>query len=134
MEGEAAALATVYMEYMEAVRSTEKLTASESAPEGLRVQESNADLTARTSPISQHLAILSSELATPISNVIVNSESSAQLVSTEKSPKSKHNSENSVCRKGLEISILTAIIFVVWGLFSIPTIFYALQPKIREVS
>ena len=132
MEGEAAALATVYMEYMEAAQSTEKLTAS--APEGFRVQESNADLTARTSPISQHQAILSSALATPISNVIVNSESSAQLVSTEQSPKSKHNSENSVWRKGLEISILTAIIFVVWTIFSIPTIFYALQPKIREVS
>ena len=124
MEGDSVAATAMYMEYMESAQITE----------GLRVQESNADLTVRTSPISQHLAI-PSELPTPISSLrISDSESSNQLVSTEQSPKSKLKCGNSVWRKGLEVSIPTAIIFVIWALFSIPTIFYALQPKIREVS
>ena len=151
MEGEVAASATVYMEYMDSTAIVERLTTS--VPVGLRVQESNVDLATRacsnypspvtsesatpvlvrTSPTSQHPA---SELPT----LIPRDESSIQLVCTELSPKSMF--ETSILNQFkcgnwktvLEVGMLTGIVIMVWALFSIPTILYALPPKIREVS
>ena len=122
MEGEVAASATVYMEYIDSQAIVERLTAS--APEGL-VQESNIAEASPTHPAS--------ELQTPMPRDV----SSTQLVCTEQSPRSKlMSSIQLICenwRTGLEIGILTGITVMIWGLFSIPTIFYALPPKIREV-
>ena len=130
MENEAAELATVYMKYMESPATVGKLTAS--APVGLRVQQTNiaAVLTTRCTT-HQHTT---SEL--PMLTPIPRDESSTQLVhkNTGQSPKSKLSLKCGNWRKGLEAVILTAIILTVWALFSIPTVFYALPPKITEVS
>ena len=147
MEGEVAASATVYMEYIDSPAIAERLTTS--ASEGL-AQESNIDLTTRVSPNSQcpaasELPTLMPTIASPINQhpaselptLIPRDESSIQLVCTERSPRSKlRSSIQHICgnwRTGLEVSILTGIIIMVWGLFSIPTILYALPPQIREV-
>ena len=128
MEGEAAASATVYMEYIDSPTTVERLTTP--APEGL-VRESNVVHNTRASPNGQ---LPASELATPIPR----DDSSTQLVCTELSLKSKLRSTVQLVRgnwrTGLEFSILTGIIIIVWGLFSVPTILYALPPIIREVS
>ena len=130
MEVEAAELATVYMKYMESPATVGKLTAS--APVGLRVQQTNiaADLATRC-PTYQHPT---SEL--PMLTPIPRDESSAQLVrnNIEQSSKFKLNLKCGNWRKGMEALILTVIILMVWALFSIPTIFYALPPTITEVS
>ena len=147
MEVEApASVSTVYMEYSIALPAVvERLTTS--APVGLRVQESNVDLmiTTRASsnspcpatpespatPTSQQPAV--SELPVPISR----DESSIQLVCTERSPKSTFRKSIQLkCgnwKTGFEVGMLVGVIIVVWVLFSIPTILYALPPKIREV-
>jgi hypothetical protein len=146
MEGEAASSVAVYMEYMESPAMVERLTTS--APVGhIRVQESNIDLATRASfnspcpattespiPNSQHP---SSELPT----LIPRDESSIRLVPheecTEQHPKSTFGTSIQFkCgswKTGLEVGVLTGIIIMVWVLFSIPTILYALPPKIREV-
>jgi hypothetical protein len=108
MEGESvASSSTVYTEYTDT---------------------SALDLTARTSTTSLDLA---SEM--PMSSTIIPRDvSSTQLVHTEQNPKSELKCGN--WRKGLEAGILIVTILVVWALFSMPTIFYAFAPKIREVS
>lgn len=148
MEGEVAASAIVYMEYTDTPAIVERLTTS--VPVDLRVQESNIDLATRASsnspspatsesvtlipvrasPTSQHPA---SELPT----LIPRDESSIQLVCTERSQKSTFGTSIQFkCgnwKTILEVGMLTGIFITVWVLFSIPTILYALPPKIREV-
>ena len=149
MEGEVAASATVYMEYMDSPAIVERLTTS--APVGLGVQESNVDLATRASSNSPSPATLESPTLMPVRasptsqhpaselpTLIPRDESSIHFVCTERSPKSMFGTSIQIkCgnwKTVLEVGMLTGIIVIVWVLFSIPTILYALPPKIREVS
>ena len=108
---------------MEAVQEGESVASSATA----YTEFIDLDLTARTSLTSQDLA---SEV--PRLSTIPRDTSSTGLVHIEQRPKSKLKCGN--WRKALEAGILIVTILVVWALFSIPTIFYALVPKISEVS
>ena len=118
MEGETAS--AIYVEYIDTPATVEGCETS-SAQEGHGlVQETNVDLSMRASPTSQHPG--ASDLESP-------------------TPRPKHRSLTQLLqlqchrnwRTGLEVGILTGIILMVWALFSIPIILYALPPKIREV-
>ena len=146
MEGEAAASVAVYMEYMESPAIVERST---TAPVGLvRVQESNIDLPTRGSfnspcPVSSESPTISPVRASPTSQhppselptLMPRDKSSIQLIPRDESsiqlmPRDKYKCGS--WKKGLEVGMLTGIIIVIWALFSIPTIFYALPPKIRD--
>ena len=112
MESEAAS--TMYTEYIDSPATVEVCEIT-SVTEG-SIQESNVDLSMRVSPMaSQHPT---SDLESP-------------------TPRPERRSLNQPIRRnwrtGLEVGILTGIILMVWALSSIPTILYALPPKIREV-
>ena len=117
MESEITSTAYSIIDYVDSPATVEGCETT-SAREGL-VQESNVDLPMRASPTSQHPA---SDLKSP-------------------TPRPKHRSLTQLAqlqchrnwRTGLEVGILTGMILVVWALFSIPTILYALPPIIREV-
>ena len=91
-------------------------------PESLN-QETKVDLSMRASSIGHHTA---SELPTQMSEVTQST-----------TPKHKLRSMSQLMhrnwRKGLEMGILIGIILIVWALFSIPTILYALPPNVKEV-
>ena len=94
------------------------LTETSPAPEDL-IQDTNVDL---SSQISQHPA---SGLPAPTPD---------RSLTRPKGSRTKPVSiMHGNWRNGLEIGILTGIILMVWVLFSIPTILYALPPNIREV-
>ena len=116
MEGETA-ISAMYMEYVDSPATAEGCETSEGS-----VQAPNVDLSMRASPTSQHPL---SKLETP------------QLIHTKWNLRPKLRSLSELVhrnwRTGLEVGILTGIILMVWALFSIPTILYALPSKIREV-
>ena len=106
---------------LEYVRSSAFMETSP-APESL-IQETNVDLSMKASSTGHHAA---SELPTQISEVTQST-----------TPKHKLRSMSQLMhrnwRKGLETGILIGIILIVWALFSIPTILYALPPSVKEV-
>ena len=111
---------------MEAFQEGESVASSATAYTEY-TDSSALDLTVRTSLTSQNPA---SEV--PRLSTIPRDTSSTGLVHTEQRP--KFNLKCGNWRKALETVILIVTILIVWALFSIPTIFYALTPKIREVS
>ena len=138
MEGEAAASVAVYMEYMESPAIVERST---TAPVGLiRVQESDVDLPTRRSINSPCPATLESPTMMPVRASLTSQHPPSELPTlmprdesaTQLMPHDKFKYGS--WKTGLEVCMLTGIIIVVWMLFSIPTILYALPPKIREVN
>lgn len=111
---------------MEAFQEGESVASSATAYTEY-IDSSALDLTARMSLTSQDLA---SEV--PRLSTIPRDTSSTGLVNTEQRPKS--NLKRGNWSKALEAGVLIVTILIVWALFSMPTIFYALAPKIREVS
>ena len=139
MEGEAAASVAVYMEYMESPAIV-KRSSTVTAPVGLiRVQESDVDLPTRRSINSPCSATLESPNTTPVRASSTSQHPPSELPtlmprdesSTQLMPHDKFKCGS--WKTGLEVSMLSGIIIVVWMLFSIPAILYALPPKIREV-
>ena len=116
MEGEAA-LSVQYMEHVDSPATVEGRETT--SPLESLVQESNVDLSMRGSPISQHPAS-ELELSHTKWNLRPKLRSLSELIHKNR-------------RTGLEVGILTGIILIIWALFSIPTILYALPPRIREV-
>ena len=153
MEGEGAGSVAVYMEYTELPATVERLTTS--APVGLvRVQESNIDLTTGGSFNTPCAATSESPamIASPTDQhppsesptLIPRDQSSFRLVQRHgddctTKQHSKPTFGTSIpfkCgnwKKGSEVGMLSGIIIIIWVLFSIPAILYALPPMIREV-
>ena len=106
---------------LENVRSSAFVEASP-VPENV-IQETNVDLSMRESSTQQHPA--SGEV--PIQ------------VSEATAPKSKLRSRSMAqfmhknWKTTLEMGLLIGTILIIWGLFSIPTILYALPPNVKEV-
>ena len=131
--------------------TVERLTTS--APVGLvRVQESNIDLTTGGSfntpcaATSESSAIMSSPTdqhpPSESPTLIPRDQSSTRLVQRDDCTTIQHSKPTfgrSVPFKcgnwktGLEVGMLSGIIIIIWVLFSIPAILYALPPIIREV-
>ena len=124
MEGEAV-ISAMYTEYVDSPATAEGCETT-SPPEDL-VQESNVDLSMRASPTSQR----------PVPTPRPKYRSLTQLLHTKWNLRPKLRSLSELIHKnwrtGLEVGILTGIILIIWALFSIPTILYALPSKIREV-
>ena len=150
MEGEGAGSVAVYMEYTESPATVASLTTS--APVGVvRVQESNIDLTTGGSFNTPCAATSESPamIASPTDQhppsesptLIPRDQSSFRLVQRHgddctTKQHSKPTFGTSKCgnwKKGLEVGMLSGIIIIIWVLFSIPGILYALPPMIREV-
>ena len=103
---------------LENVRSSAFVEASP-VPENV-IQETNVDLSMRESSTQQHPA--SGEV--PIQ------------VSEATAPKSKLRSRSMAqfnWKTTLEMGLLIGTILIIWALFSIPTILYALPPNVKEV-
>ena len=124
MEGEAAI--SVYMEYLDSPATVEGCETT--SPLESLVQESNVDLSMRASPTSQQH---------PVPTPRPKYRSLSRLIHTKWNLRPKFRSLSELVRRnwrtGLEVGILTGMILMVWTLFSIPTILYALPPQIREV-
>ena len=143
----------MYIEYTESPATVERLTTS--APVGfVRVQESNIDLTTGGSFNTPCAATSESPvtIASPTDQhppsesptLIPRDQSSFRLVQRHGDDcTTKQHSKPTFGRSipfkcgnwktGLEVGMLSGIIIIIWVLFSIPAILYALPPKIREV-
>ena len=130
-EGEETVSATIRMEYMESSASVEILTIT--APAGLRVQESNIDLSSGESFSSSRPATSES----PTTPTSISQHPAPIPRHTERSPKFTFGKSIQLkCgnwKTGLEVGMLFGVVVMVWMLFSIPIIFYVLPPSVREV-
>lgn len=90
------------------------------APESL-IQETNVELSMEASSITQH----------PVPTPMSEDRSPTQLSNTRTKLASTAQCMYGNWRTGLEIGVLTVIILMVWVLFSIPTILYALPPEVE---
>jgi hypothetical protein len=99
-------------------------TSPDPSPESL-VQETNVDLST-TASSTKHHDHPASEVPTQVAQITHSAGPKPKLTSMARF---MHRN----WKTALEMVILIGLIFIVWTLFSIPTILYGLPPNVKEV-